>query len=79
VSDHPHGFEWCINAPAIDAQGTVYANGEDGVLYAIPQGGGKAQAIFLRQSIGAAYTPLSIDARGRVYAENFGSLYVVGE
>lgn len=79
VSDHPHGFEWCINAPAIDAQGTVYANGEDGVLYAIPQGGGKAQAIFLRQSIGAAYTPLSIDAKGRVYAENFGSLYVVGE
>lgn len=78
-SDHPGGFEWCINAPAIDGNGTVYANGEDGVLYAIPQGGGKPETIFLAQSIGAAYTPLSIDHAGRIYAENFGSLFVVGE
>jgi hypothetical protein len=79
TKDHPNGFEWCINAPAIDAKGTVYANGEDGVLYAIPQGGGKAEKLFLNQSIGAAYTPLSIDAKGRVYAENFGTLFIVGE
>jgi hypothetical protein len=24
VKDHPHGFEWRINAPAIDANGVVY-------------------------------------------------------
>jgi hypothetical protein len=79
VADHPRGFEWCINAPAIDSEGTVLANGEDGVLYAIRQGGQEAATLFLRESVGAAYTPLSIDGQGRVYAENFGSLYVVGE
>ena len=79
VNDHPNGFEWCINAPAVDANGTVYANGEDGVLYAIPQGGGKPATHFLQRAIGSAYTPLSLDAKGRIYAENFGALYVVGE
>lgn len=79
VSDHPNGFEWCINAPAVDARGTVFANGEDGVVYAIPQGGGEAQTIFLGESLGAAYTPLAIDAKGRVYAQNVGRLFVVGE
>jgi hypothetical protein len=39
VSDHPNGFEWCINAPAVDANGTVFVNSEDGGLYAIGQGG----------------------------------------
>ncbi|MGH9763954.1 MAG: hypothetical protein ACREAC_24235, partial [Blastocatellia bacterium] len=23
VSDHPHGFEWCVNAPVVDSQGVV--------------------------------------------------------
>ena len=59
VSDHPRGFEWCINAPAAKRE--------------------KATSIFLQQAIGAAYTPLSIDEQGRVYAENYGSLHVVGE
>lgn len=79
VSDHPRGFEWCINAPAVDANGTVYANGEDGVLYAIPQGGGKAASLFLERALGAAYTPLSLDAKGRIYALNFGVLHAIGE
>jgi hypothetical protein len=79
MDDHPDGFEWCINAPAIDSTGRVFANGEDGVLYAIDQGGTSAESLFLNQSIGAAYTPLSIDAKGRIYAENFGTLFVVGE
>src|SRR5262249_40124453 len=79
VDDHPHGFEWCINAPAIDDNGVVYVNGEDGVLYAIPQGGQTAQSIFMSQAIGAAYTPLALDATGRIYAENFGQLFVVGQ
>jgi len=32
VSDHPHGFEWCVNAPVVDSNGVVYANSEDGNL-----------------------------------------------
>jgi hypothetical protein len=79
VADHPAGFEWCINAPAVDPDGTIYANGEDGALYAIPQGGKAATSIFLGESVGAAYTPLSIDKKGRIYAENLGTLFVVGD
>jgi hypothetical protein len=79
VNDHPHGFEWCINAPAIDRNGVVYGNGEDGVLYAIEQGGRDVQTIFLGEALGAAYTPLAIDRKGRIYTENVGKLYVVGE
>jgi hypothetical protein len=79
TSDHPSGFEWCINAPAIDRDGNVFATGEDGVLYSIAQGGSLNGSLFLRESVGAAYTPLSIDAEGRLHAENFGVLVVVGE
>ncbi|MEP7126848.1 MAG: hypothetical protein ABJE95_38310 [Byssovorax sp.] len=78
VANHPNGFEWCINAPAVDPEGTVFANSEDGALYAVPQGGKTAKSIFLGESVGAAYTPLSIDAKGRIFAENLGSLFVVG-
>jgi hypothetical protein len=35
VSDHPNGFEWCVNAPVVDANGRVYTNSEDGNVYAI--------------------------------------------
>ena len=76
--DHPNGFEWCINAPAIDAQGTIYAGGEDGVLYAIGQGGVDKGHLFLSMSLGSTYTPLSIDHAGRIYQQNDGLLSVVG-
>ncbi len=76
--DNPNGFEWCINAPAIDANGVVYANSEDGNVYAINQGGTLKQKIFLKLAIGAAYTPLSIAADGRLYTENDGHLFVIG-
>jgi hypothetical protein len=78
VSDHPSGFEWCINAPAVDDHGTVYATGEDGVLYAIGQGGTDQGHLFLNLSLGAAYTPVAIDHLGRIYAQNNGTLAVVG-
>src|SRR5207245_1272719 len=38
-----NGFEWCINAPAVDQFGNVYVNSEDGRLYAIRQGGANRQ------------------------------------
>jgi len=89
VSDHPNGFEWCINAPAIDGNGKVYVNSEDGHLYVIPQGhtgvfdinspGPVVQRLFLQLAIGAAYTPLSIAEHGKIYTENDGMLFVVGQ
>ena len=78
VADHPYGFEWCINAPAIDKDGTVFAGGEDGVVYAIGQGGVDRGHLFLSMSLGASYTPLSIDRDGRLYTQNDGKLVVVG-
>ncbi len=79
VSDHPNGFEWCVNAPVVDANGTVYANSEDGNLYAINPGGTLRQSIFQQLALGAAYTPVSLDPKGRIYSQNAGHLFVVGE
>ncbi len=79
VSDHPNGFEWCINAPAVDADGTVYALNENGRVYAIRQGGTMRDSFFLERTLGAAYTPLAVDAQGRIYAMNFGVLSVIGK
>jgi hypothetical protein len=78
VNDHPNGFEWCINAPAIDAHGNVFAGGEDGVVYVIGQGGIEKGHLFLSMSLGATYTPLAIDHAGRLYTQNDGQLNVVG-
>jgi len=78
-NDHPGGFEWCINAPAVDANGTIYANSEDGNLYAINPDGSLKKSIFLNLAIGAAYTPLAIGNDGKIYTENDGILFVVGD
>jgi hypothetical protein len=81
---NPNGYEWCINAPAIDSAGVVYVNGEDGYAYAIgqpPHNGIFTTPLhkkFLRLAIGAAYTPLSIGPDGRVYTQNDGHLFVLG-
>jgi len=72
------GFEWCINAPVVDVNGVVYANSEDGNLYAINQGGTLKANIFLQLALGAAYTPLAIGPDGKIYTENGGHLIVVG-
>ena len=79
VSDHPNGFEWCVNSPAIDANGVVYANSEDGNLFAIAQGGSPVTEIFQQLALGAAYTPASIGGDGKIYSQNDGHLFVVGK
>lgn len=78
VDNQPFSFEWCVNAPAIDKKGVVYANSEDGNLFAINQGGTLKQKLFQQLALGAAYTPASIGGEGRVYSQNDGHLYVVG-
>jgi uncharacterized lipoprotein NlpE involved in copper resistance len=57
----------------------MYANGEDGVLYALDRDGRELSSIFLNAALGAAYTPLSLDHRGHVFALNGGHLTVAGE
>jgi hypothetical protein len=78
VEDHPNGFEWCINAIAVDRDGTVYANSEDGNAYAITADGKYRDATFLEVSLGAAYTPVALDHNGRVFTMNNGHLSVLG-
>ncbi|HEX2688148.1 MAG TPA: hypothetical protein VHN14_16075 [Kofleriaceae bacterium] len=78
TDDHPHGFEWCINAAAVDRDGTVYANSEDGNAYAITADGKLRDSFFLEQSLGAAYTPIALDHTGRVFALNNGHLTILG-
>jgi hypothetical protein len=75
---HPTGFEWCVNAPAVDRDGNVYANSEDGWVYKIGQGGQMIDRTFLLLTLGAAYTPISIDHRGRLFSLNGGDLFVIG-
>ncbi|MGC2109750.1 MAG: hypothetical protein WA655_09545 [Candidatus Korobacteraceae bacterium] len=83
-SDHPNGYEWCVNAPVIDDTGLVYITSEDGNIYSVPQGHHGIftqwqQKLFLKEALGAAYTPLSIGADGKVYSQNDGNLFVVGQ
>ena len=78
VSDHPAGFEWCVNAPAVDGSGNVFVNSEDGGLYVIRPNGKLRDHLFLDLALGAAYTPLSIDGDGKILTQNNGHLFVVG-
>jgi outer membrane protein assembly factor BamB len=77
--DHPNGYEWCINAPAIDAKGVLYVNSEDGNVYVLNQGGKLRSKLFLQVALGAAYTPLSLGPDGKIYTQNDGVLFVVGQ
>lgn len=76
--DHPDGFEWCVNQPVVDAEGTVYLNSEDGNLYAFAPDGHELAHIFLDTALGAAYTPVSMGPDGVIYAQNNGKLFAVG-
>jgi hypothetical protein len=86
VTDHPNGFEWCVNGDAVDGNGTVMALSEDGNLYAIPQGHTgifdmrslDVHRIFTNLALGAAYTPSTIAPNGLIYTENGGDLLVIG-
>jgi hypothetical protein len=82
-ADHPNGYEWCINMPAIDMLGNVYVNSEDGNVYELPQAHSgiftaPSGKMFLNSAIGAAYTPISIGPDGKIYTQNNGQLFVVG-
>jgi hypothetical protein len=82
--NHPNGYEWCVNAPVIDSKGLVYLTSEDGHVYSASQGHKGVftqwhQKIFLKEALGAAYTPLSIGDDGKVYSQNDGRLFVVGK
>lgn len=78
VNNRPEGFDWCVNAVAVDRNGVVYASSEDGNLYAIKQGGFLKKRFFLQLALGAAYTPMTIGSDGRIYAQNAGQLFVLG-
>ena len=72
-----------MNAPVIDQNGVVYANSEDGNMYSIPQGHtgiftAPKEHLFTNLSIGAAYTPLSVGPDGKLYVQNDGHVFVVG-
>lgn len=80
---HPNGYEWCINMPAVDVNGNVYVNSEDGNIYELPQGNSgvftaPTGKMFLNLALGAAYTPLSVGGDGRLYTQNNGHLFAVG-
>jgi len=77
VEDHPGGFEYCVNVAAVDVDGTVYANSEDGNLYAVDPAGELTGRTFLDSAAGAAYTPVGIGPDGVVYAQNLGHLVAV--
>lgn len=82
-ANHPNGYEWCVNMPAVDMNGNVYVNSEDGNAYELPQGNSgtftnPTGKIFLKLALGAAYTPLSLAPDGTIYTQNDGNLFVVG-
>jgi hypothetical protein len=79
VSDHPNGFEFCVNAAVVDRNGVTYVNSEDGNLYVVKQGGILRESLFLNLALGAAYTPVSMTSDGKIITQNDGTLFVVGD
>ena len=78
VNDKPFSFEWCVNGVAVDANGVVYANSEDGNAYAINQGGTLKSRLFLKLALLSAYTPTSLGGDGKIYVQQNGELFVIG-
>jgi hypothetical protein len=78
MGNHPEGFEWCVNQPAIDASGVTFASSEDGFLYAVGTTGTQRTKLFLDSAVGAAYTPIAIGPDGVLYVQNNGVLFALG-
>ncbi len=78
VNDHPNGFEFCDNASVVDRNGVSYVNSEDGNVYVVRQGGTLKDHLFLNLAIGAAYTPSTMTSDGKIFTQNDGVLFVVG-
>jgi hypothetical protein len=83
----PDGTVTCVDAqrvrvvhqrPAVDRDGVLYGLSEDGNLYVIDNQGHQREKVFLSKTIASAYTPVSLDPRGRVHAQDNGELYVLG-
>jgi outer membrane protein assembly factor BamB len=77
--ESPTDNEWCVNAPAVDKNGTVYVDSEDGNVYVIQQGGTLKGKHFLKKALGAAYTPIAIGRDGKLYTENDGDMFALGK
>jgi outer membrane protein assembly factor BamB len=78
-TESANGQEWCINAPAVDKEGTVHVASEDGHLYQIGQSGVQKGRVFMQKALRSGYTPVVLDAQGRIYAMNAGHLFVFGQ
>ena len=78
VDNKPFSFEWCVNGVAVDANGVVYSNSEDGNVYAINQGGTLNARLFLKISLLSAYTPTVLGGDGKIYVQQNGELFVIG-
>jgi hypothetical protein len=74
---HNDGFEWHVNAPAVDVFGNVYAYSEDGRMYVVGQGGVPAGNIFLNQ-VPEADKPSSLGPDGKIYSVSGGMLFAIG-
>jgi hypothetical protein len=66
------------NAPAADGNDTVHVNSEEGNADVNNQGGTQAGKIFLRSAVDAAYTPITLGLDGKIYTENAGNMFVIG-
>jgi len=66
------------NAPIVAAHLVVYANSEDGISTPSARADRSNRGSFLDLALGAAYTQ-AIGPDGRIYTENNGTLFVVGE
>ena len=73
-------YEWCINSAVVDtADGSVFANNEDGILYRWDLARNTlAEKIRLNPPRPEAYTPTIIGPDGTVYAINNATLYAIG-
>ena len=70
------GYSGPSASPAIGGDGTIYVGATQ--FCAINPDGTLKQSKFLRLALGAAYTPLALGDDGKIYTENFGDLFVVG-